>query len=382
MSDLHPQPPLQESYDVAIVGAGLAGSSLAIQLARRGFSVFLAEKQRFPAHKLCGEFLSTESSALLGRLGVLDAVHAAGARVVRHAVLTGSGGGRLEVPLPGTAVGLSRYCLDAILWARARAVGVDARDGCHVQDVQQGQDGLFTVTIPDGVVRARLVIGAHGKRSRLDGRLERRFLGDRSGLVAFKAHFTGLDLAERIEMHAFPGGYCGLSPVEDGRVNVCWISDAGALRAGGGTPDGMLETVLPCNPALGARLRSLHRVSARFEAVGQVSFRRKGLFDGGLCMIGDAAAMITPLCGDGMAMALDTAEIAAVLAASYLQGALSRPAFERAYARAWKRRFARRLRVGRLLHAAFAHPATAGMMVRAGSAVPGLASWLVRSTRG
>ncbi len=369
------------SYDAVVVGGGLAGGSLGIRLARAGVRVLVLEKQRYPAHKLCGEFLSTEVQDVFRDLGVLGEVENAGAHPIRRARLTAPGGGEMTLALPGTALGLSRYRLDPLLLGAARDAGAEALDGCSVLDVQPDGPG-FVVTHAGGSVRADLVLGAHGKRSRLDGRLSRDFLRHNTPLVGFKAHFDGADVGDWIELHAFPGGYCGLSHIENGRVNVCWIAHQHALYAGGGTPDGMLEHILPQNPHLAEKLCAMRRVSARYEAVSQVTFRRKGLFDGGLAMVGDTAAMITPFCGDGMAMALLTAETIAPLAVEYLGGTMDRASFEAAYAAAWQARFRHRLALGRVLHEAFVRPALANGMVRAGAAFPTLARFAVRHTRG
>lgn len=380
LNDLQPAP-LRDHYDVVVVGGGLAGCAAAIGLARHGASVLLAEQGTYPSHKLCGEFLSTESRGLLARLGVLGAVEQAGAEPITRAWMTAPGGADASLPLPGTALGLSRYRLDALLAGAARAVGAEVRERCPVLDVRAAAEG-YSVSLPDAEVSARLVIGAHGKRSRLDGRLQRSFLRSPSPLVGFKAHFEGEAIPETIEMHAFRGGYCGLSPIEEGRVNVCWLAHADVLRSAGGTPDAMLRGPLSTNPHLARRLQALRRVSPRYEAVAQVTFQRKGLFDGGLCMIGDTAAMITPFCGDGMSMALQTAELVVPLATDHLNGRLDRAGFERAYERAWREQFSQRLRLGRLLHEAFVRPGGAEVLVRASRSAPRLAAWAIRQTRG
>ncbi len=364
-----------------MVGGGLAGCSLGIQLAREGADVLVLEKQRYPAHKLCGEFLSTEVRALFDRLGVLEAVEKAGAHPIRRALLTAAGGAQMRVDLPGTALGLSRYRLDPLLLDAARRAGAEALDNCAVVDVEKTARG-FLVHTSTHTIEASLVLGAYGKRSRLDGRLGRDFLAMRSPFVAFKAHFSGGALGDWIELHAFPGGYCGLSHIENGLVNVCWISHTDALRAGGGSPEGMLAQVLPQNPHLARRLGTLRRVSARFEAVSQVTFMQKGTTDGGMGMAGDTAAMITPFCGDGMAMALQSAEMMAPLALQTLNGDLDRRGYEKAYNHAWQAQFGQRLWLGRLLHHAFISPRWAQAMVRAGAAFPRASAFVVARTRG
>ncbi len=370
------------TYDAVIIGGGLAGCAAAIHLARDGRRVLLLEKQRYPVHKLCGEFLSVEVQEMFERLSVLEAVLEAGAHPITEARVTTVGGAVFESPLPGTALGLTRFTLDRLLFERARAVGAEALDGTPVGAVAGSLDDGFVVEAAGATYTARLVLGAYGKRGLLDRKLDRPFLSRKSPFVAFKAHYEGVQLPGRIELHAFPGGYCGLSHVEDGRVNACWIGHERALKDAGGHPEGMIAHSLMQNPALAQRFGAMRRVSDRFIAVSQVTLTPKGAFAGDVCMIGDTAGMIAPMCGDGMAMALHGAEQAAPLAAAFLDGALAADAFRTAHARSWRRTFGARMRLGRWMHHGYSRPALADAGVRLCRAVPGLGRWLIRKTRG
>jgi len=375
--------PLQTppSYDVIVVGGGLAGCSAAMQLARQGYACLLLEKQHYPAHKLCGEFLSVEVMGVFERLGVLADVMAAGAQPIDHTVVTTAAGTRFESPLPGTALGLSRYRLDHLLINHTRAAGVDAREGVTVSAIVGSLAEGFTVETPAGAFSGRVVVGAYGKRSPLDRKLERPFLTQKSPFVAFKAHFVGLDLPGCIELHAFPGGYCGLSHVEEGRLNACWIARTDTLRDAGGRPEDMIEHVFCHNPVLADRFTHLKRVTDTFYAVSQVTFAHKGTFDKDICMIGDTVGMIAPLCGDGMAMALQGADLAVSEIAAYLEGRQDADAFKHAYDTAWRAKFQTRMRLSRLMHRAYIIPAIAGPTVALCGWVPGLGRWLIRKTR-
>ena len=370
------------TYDAMIIGGGLAGCSAAIQLAERGKRVLLLEKQRYPAHKLCGEFLSVEVLAMFERLGVHEAIWQAGAQPIDNTVITTTDGAVFESALPGTALGLSRYTLDQLLFERARTAGAEAHDGVNVQDVAGTLKEGFAVTTSEGTFEARMVLGAYGKRSTLDRKLNRLFLKARSPFVAFKAHYAGVDLPGVIELHAFPGGYCGLSHVEQGQVNACWIAHGEALKEAGGTPEAMIAHSLGKNPALAGRFAAMERVSDRFIAVSQITFIPKGAFAGDICMIGDTAGMIAPMCGDGMAMALRTAELVTPLATAFLEGGLDAGAFRTAHERAWHREFGLRMRLGRWMHHAYCRPAVARLSVGAVRRMPGVGRWLIRKTRG
>ncbi len=374
-------PAASTTYDALVIGGGLAGCAAAAHLARRGHTVALLEKGHYPRHRLCGEFLSPETQGLFADLGVLEAVRAAGACTLDRLRATAPSGASYAEALPGPALGLSRYRLDALLFDHACAAGADGHTGAWVRRVEGSLDDGFAVHTRDATFAARLVLGAYGKRGGLDRTLDRPFLRDHAPFVGFKAHYAGLEVPRTIELHAFPGGYAGLSHVEDERLNLCWIMREEVLKEAGGGPEAVIDHALRRNDALAARLDAMTRVTD-FCAVSQVSLARKTPFAGDVCMIGDTAGMIAPMCGDGMAMALQSAALAAPLASDLLAGRLAPAAFRRRYADAWQRHFALRLRLGRWLHHRSLKPHAVAAVVRALRWVPPVGRWLIRATRG
>ncbi len=381
---------IPNTADVALVGGGIAGSALARHLARAGVSVVVLERRRGAEHVLCGEFLSVEVQGLLRNLDLLGRVEDAGATVLRQSVLTAPGQTPARLALPGTALGLSRYRLDPLLRAAAAEAGATVVEGAVVRRIDGDAATGFEVAYDGGqgdrggVVRARRVVGSHGKRSNVDGALDRAFLDTSTPWVGCKAHFTGDDLADAIELHASGraagGAYVGMQHVEDGRVNVCWIGRAADLKRAG-SPDAWLAAMAATNPHLAARMARLQRITP-YKSVAQVSFARKPLVDRGVVMVGDAAGMIAPLCGDGMAMALAGAALLAPCLVRHLQDGSSQAEFEADYRSAWTDAFATRLRLGRWLHAVATHPAAARGAVAVCHAAPAFGRWVVRHTRG
>jgi flavin-dependent dehydrogenase len=375
------------SHDVAIVGGGPAGCSAAITLATSGARVVLLEAATYPHSKVCGEFLSPECGSLLEALGALPPLLARGPARFETVLMTSSDGAAREIRLPGVALGLSRSVLDETLALRARAAGAEVREGSKVTRIDGSLHDGFRLEIRTGAgadgafdLRARVVIAAHGRRGALDRALKRPFLRRHHPYVALKNHFHGPPLSGGIELHAFPGGYCGISEIENGAANVCLLAHESVFR----TPDvpAFLDWMRRQNPRLNEWLSRAEPVSGRWMSIGQVPFVRKGPLWGDVLMAGDSAGLIAPLVGDGIAMALHSGRLAAQRAAGFLEGRLTAEQLRRRYASDWRRRFAGRLVLARGLQALMLRPRLMSPSLRLMSAVPPLGNFLVAHTRG
>lgn len=365
--------------DVAVVGGGLAGLSVAAQMAQAGHAVEVFEAGTYPRHKLCGEFLSPEAQASLDRLGVREKLEAHNPPRIAESVVTAPGGATGTVALPAAAWGISRYVLDALLADHARAMGATVHTGCRVSGIEGTLDTGFMVTHAGGTTTARAVVGAWGKHGIPDRTLGRTDLTQPDPVVAFKAHYEGV-IPDVIDIHAFPGGYCGCSPVEEGRFNVCWIGRRDRLKEAG-SPEAMLRTAAEANPHLAARLSQGTRCTD-FCAVSQVTLDTKGPLHQDVCMVGDTAAMIAPLCGDGMAMALHAADLLAPPLHAFLSGRAAPATLRTQYATRWHDAFDRRLQWGRLVHGIAFRPGVAQAVTKALRLLPPLHRWMFRQTRG
>ncbi|TCZ74987.1 NAD(P)/FAD-dependent oxidoreductase [Flaviaesturariibacter aridisoli] len=374
-------------YDAAIIGGGLAGLSAGIGLARAGHSVILFEKGHYPAHRVCGEYVSFESWSYLQHLGLpletwdLPEIH--------RLRLTAPDGRAFEARLPLGGFGISRYKLDAALASCARAAAVTVVEGARVTAVDGTEPFRITVEIRDGatrVIEARACCGAWGKRANLDVGWGRAFLQrtDRrlDNFVAVKYHLQSNWPAHSIGLHNFPGGYCGISGVEEGRTSLCYLVRAEALRACGGKLARLEAEVLGTNPHL-RRIFSESSVLEPFPlTISQISFQTKAAVERGVLLLGDAAGMISPLCGNGMSIALHTGKLAAGLTAAFLEGTCSRREMEDAYAKGWRTHFSGRLGRGRLLQRFFGSRRASIAFVRLFCAFPALAKPVIRSTHG
>ncbi len=378
---------------VAIIGGGPAGSALAALLAAQGRRPVLLERDHFPRPKLCGEFLSMESQGLLARVGCLDEVKALCPAPLTRARFYTPSGREVAFDLGGQAWGLGRAAFDETLLRHAQRRGALAfegatvtrltrKPGCVELEVERRRpDGTFS----KGRMRADLVVAAYGRRNQLDGALGRADAGRRSPFIGYKlrhefrpgAQAAATRLYGAVEVHLFNGGYCGLSFGEDGSVNACLLAHERLLRETGAPTVRDLPLFLSrLSPSLRARFADLRPAGVPLAAA-QLAFSLRTTGEGPVLFLGDAAGMIAPLCGDGQSMALEGAILLAELMESGDDATLARR-----WEKAWRRRFAARLRVGRGLQNLLMRPAVAEAAARAVGAWPALAAPLLAMTRG
>ena len=363
--------------DAVVVGAGPAGSTAAILLAERGFTVTLLDKAAFPRPKICGEYLSPEAARVLDRLGVLKAVDGAGAQPLRGMRITAPDGTVLDGTYPtggpwrgyrDHALAIRRTDLDRILLERARTLPVDVRERHRVTGLirEGGAVAGVTAETAEGVsvdIRSRLVVGADGRAS-----VVARALGlvrpHRLRRLALIRHVSGVDgLGDRGEIYVDPPDYCILNPVAPGIVNLSLVVPLAHARPF----RGRLETFFE------ARLKQLRRVPARLVGMrpagplmtmGPLAYRVADPRVGGVMLAGDATGFYDPFTGEGLYTALRSAEMLAEVACPALErGDLSAAALA-PYARARRAAFAGKARVTRALQLVIAHRGLANLAAR------------------
>jgi len=338
---------LTERFDAVVVGAGPAGSSAATVLAGRGRSVLLLEKDLFPRHKVCGEFLSSDALPSLERIGARQSVEGATEERITRGVVRLASGEAVAFSLPAPAIGLSRFRLDDLLARRASQAGADVRFGARVVSAEPANDGFrvrFAHRQSEAEVTARVAVGAWGRWDALDRAMARGFVRRRPLFFGWNRDFAGDSdfLAGRVHLYLFPGGYCGLSRVEGGAVNLAGVVSGETWKTAGGGWTAVVEGARRGNRALDEDLAKLAPGPIGFLGTGPVFFTRKPPVENGLLMAGDAAGVIDPFSGEGQAAALASGILAADAADRRLSGELSIEESARAYAKAWRDRFGRR----------------------------------------
>jgi flavin-dependent dehydrogenase len=350
--------------DVAIIGAGPAGSTLAALLAQRGVRALLIERDAFPRDKVCGEFLSYDALPILDRLDITPELDRHAAPSITRCRVVGRKT-NYEFELPRAARGVSRMLLDDLLFRRALSLGAEDRSGWTATRVTSTQVDIER----DGekaTVSAKAIVGAWGRWGRFDTQLGRGFIRDqRHRNFGFKRHYRSRDssVLDTIELYSFRRGYLGVSPVEGGITNICGLVHSTRLSGLRGKWDAFVSSIRAEEKPL-ERLYAAHEPAQdQFLSSEPVIFRARSAVERGIVMIGDASGVIDPLTGNGMAMAIQSALLAAPTVASLLVTADRRTA-EDAYRAAHHQFFASRIRWSRQVAKLLSHPALLESAIR------------------
>ena len=372
-----------DTADVVIVGGGLAGLSLSILLSRSGYKTVLFEKEKYPFHKVCGEYISMESWNFIEDLG-LD-LSRLNLPIIQKLMVSAPDGSFVNAPLDLGGFGISRFFLDNELRNIAVQNGATIYDDTKVSDVRFKEDG-FMVTYNGGRIAAPIVAAAFGKRSNLDARWKRDFMARKPGklnnYIGVKYHIKGNFSHDTIALHNFKDGYCGISKIENDQYCLCYLTTAKNLKDNNNSIKEMEENVLYQNPYLKKIFSESSFLFSAPVTISQISFDKKMQVENHVLMLGDTAGMITPLCGNGMSMALHSAKIAFENIRPFLDKRISRDEMENQYVGQWKIQFESRLRAGRFIQKLFGHERATNFFIKTIKYFPFVIRKMIRQTHG
>jgi len=373
----------QGGHDVAIAGGGLAGLALSIQCAQAGYKTILFEKEKYPFHKVCGEYISFESWNFLEELGV--PLSQMNLPIIRRLLVTAPNGRALEQNLPLGGFGISRYRIDAILAEIARQHGVELIEGTKVDDIKF-EKGEFILQSLSGSCHAKIAVGAFGKRTNLDVKWKRKFIVQKpnklNNYIGVKYHIKSHWPEDLIALHNFEHGYCGISQIEGNKYCLCYLTTAKNLERCGHSIPEMEKQILCRNPHLKKIFEDAEMISRSPVTISQISFDKKEQVYDHLLLVGDAAGMIAPLCGNGMSMALHGSKIAFEQIHLFLQNKIPRWQMEQDYTHAWKKEFSNRLRTGRMVQRFFGSVLLSDLLISVLKPFPSITDKLITQTHG
>ena len=367
------------TFDVIIVGGGLAGLTSAIHLSTRKKRVLLIEKNEYPKHKVCGEYISNEVLPYLNSLGINPINE--GAKQITKVQISTTKSNLIKGELPLGGFGMSRYFLDNLLVKKARLNGVkilkDTVDSIHFK-----KDSFTITTKSSGVFQSKITIGAFGKRSSLDQKMKRKFIQKKSPYLAVKIHVKGVFPENLVALHNFKGGYCGVSKVENNAINVCYITEYRSFKKHKNITD-FQEQVVFKNKHLRKIFKESSPVFEKSLTISQVSFQTKNPVEDHIIMCGDTAGMIHPLCGNGMGMAISSAKLASTRILQFLNGEIkTREGLEKQYLRDWNKEFKIRLKTGHFIAWLFRNQTISQIAYSILKRIPSLLPKMIKFTHG
>ena len=362
---------------IAVAGAGPAGASLAIRLAKANFEVTLIERERFPRQKLCGEFISPECLRHFRQLGVLDEMLSAGGERISETVFYAANGKSAAIPSEWfdggqSALSLSRAEMDSRLLEKAKNGGVkileesQATGLVHKNKIVSGlkvkKSGETTEISADLFIDATGRAGILAKLAERSNLIEKpRQTRNSTRLIGFKNHLENAH-SERnhCEIYSFNGGYGGLSHVENNLANFCFLIKAETVKNYIGQTDLLIEKVVFQNRRARKALENANPVYDWLAvSVDEFGVKNPNPLPN-VFSIGDAAAFIDPFTGSGMLMALESAEL---LANVITENQFSPAFIGEKYKIRHRLKFRKRLRISSLLRRAAYVPALANLTI-------------------
>ena len=369
----------RKALDIIVIGGGLAGLCNAIHLSKMGKKVLLIEKNEYPKHKVCGEYISNEVLPYLDFLEVNPFDF--GAVRINKFQLSTTKSNIISAKLPLGGFGISRYTLDLVLSEKAKENGVTILQDV-VLNITFLKDVFQVETKDNNTFTSKITIGAFGKRSLLDVKMGRNFIQKKSPYLGVKIHVKGNFKEDLVALHNFKGGYCGVSKVENNAINLCYITNYATFKQYKNIEDFQEQVVFKNN-----YLKEIfHSSEALFEkplSISQISFETKKPVENHILMCGDSAGMIHPLCGNGMSMAIQSAQLASKLILNYFNGEIeTRKELEKRYIRQWNRKFSLRLKAGHFIAMLFRKDTVASVLLQILKKLPFLLPIIIKQTHG
>jgi menaquinone-9 beta-reductase len=364
--------------NVVVIGGGLGGLITAIQIVRNGIPCTVIEKKSYPLHKVCGEYISNEAVPFLKRLGIYPEEFFP--PQINRFQLSSVTGNHAIIKLDLGGFGISRYNFDLYLYKKAVEAGVKFHLDTEVTNVSFVKE-KFIVTTPVNTIEADVVVGAFGKRSKLDVALNRDFIKKRSPFVGVKYHIRTDHPIDLIALHNFDLGYCGISNVEENVTNLCYLTHRDNVKRCGSVA-AMENEVIFKNPFLKSVFNNSEFLFNKPEVINEISFETKRPVENNILMVGDAAGMITPLCGNGMAMAMHASKLASDLIVDFYKNRITRSTLEQTYSKQWRNNFSQRLWNGRQIQKLFGNTFLSNTCVNLALYLRPVANTMVRNTHG
>jgi flavin-dependent dehydrogenase len=369
-----------DMYACAIIGGGVAGLSLAIQLADKGIQTIVFEKNTYPFHKVCGEYISMESWNFLLSLGL--PMNDMNLPLIKKLGISSEKGFMLNAPLTLGGFGISRYTLDQKLFILAKSKGVVILENCKVLNVTNENADTSTITTTFGMYNAQIVCGSFGKYTPSFAKNVNAPSKKNINYIGVKYHIKTDFQKDKIELHNFQDGYCGISKIENDSFCLCYLATSDVLKQSGNEIKKLEENILYKNPFLKQIFIKSQFIFEQPCVISNITFHKKDTYANGIFLLGDAAGTITPLCGNGMSMGLRASFILSQLLVSFFNSHADKEYLIQAYQHAWNNQFNLRIQSGYYLQSLFGKKNTTHLVLKTLDKLPAVTQKIIKLTHG
>ncbi|MDQ3051662.1 MAG: NAD(P)/FAD-dependent oxidoreductase [Bacteroidota bacterium] len=366
---------------IAIIGGGIAGLSLSIDLRQRGFDVVLIEKGSYPRHKVCGEYISMESRAYLE--SVCPVLSKLQLPVIDQFKLSSTGDISYSTKLDPGGFGISRYLLELMLYNQATELGVVVMLNCKASHFMLDEkSGNYTITTNAGAIQAALICNASGRKSNFETQARTVTSLGNTNYIGIKYHVTLDRNPKLIEIHNFPGGYCGISSIEDQQACLCYIVNSEALKNSGNSIPNLERSVLFQNKELKKLFHYAQFKTAHPLTISGINFLIKSPVSEDSIFVGDSAGSIAPITGNGMSIALRSASALAETIDYYFSKGLPTKQLMRSYSDFWNKEFSSRIKLSRYFQKLSEYPLLTNFTIRLMNSFPIIGRKIISQTHG
>ena len=367
-------------YQVAIIGGGLAGLALAIDLRKKSYHVIVIEKGNYPRQKVCGEYISMESYnylfSLCPTLQKLNLPH------INKFLLTSTGKNKFETNLPLGGFGISRYLLEELLYTEAVNLGVVFMLNTKASNIEYDSNNFkFNIKTNNSIIQASLVCNSSGRKSNFETAIKENQTSS-TNYIGIKYHIKLKRDSDLIEIHNFPGGYCGISNIEEDKSCLCYIVNSKKLQEVKNSIPELEKQVLFQNSNLKKIIEHAEFITPQPATISGINFKIKNTFNDESIFLGDSAGSIAPITGNGMSMALRSASELAKTIDSYFSNKISREDLMINYSKFWKQQFSTRIKLSRHFQKLSEHPPLTNFTIQLFNSFPNLAQKVIKLTHG
>jgi flavin-dependent dehydrogenase len=365
-------------FDVAIIGGGIAGLALANDINSRGYNVVVIEKGNYPRHKVCGEYISMESYNYLHK--ICPALKQLNLPIITNFKITTGTTKEFTTILDLGGFGVSRYLLEELLFEEAKKKGVVFLLDTKTKDIRY-ENEMYTIETSAENIFSKLVCNSSGRRSNLEtkGGVEQL---NSTNYVGIKYHIKLKRDPNLIEIHNFPGGYCGISNIENDKACLCYIVNSKKLKEANNSIPELEKNTLYKNSRLKKIFSDAEFLFQQPLTISGINFRIKQPVNNGSFFLGDSAGSIAPITGNGMSVALRAASVLASLIDDHFSGKVNSQQLEEKYNKFWNKEFSTRIKLSRYFQKLSEFSLLTGITINLFKAFPSLARGIIKLTHG